>query len=566
MQSRLHPRLVLPHEPIFQCERTVPSFPLADIVLMNGRIFSGLADPVAEALAIWAGRVMAVGSASDIQPLIGTSTKVIDLAGRLATPGLCDSHMHLLPSGIIMGHVDIRTASAPTLATLLEKVRQQADRTPPGQWIQGRGYDQFSLDVGRHPLREELDAVAPRHPVALVRACGHVTICNSMALALAGIDEGTPVPQGGAIEQRDGRLTGLLAETGRDRLKAVLPEPTDDELVQAIEAAGQACLSYGITSVMDAGVGMRAGYREVAAYRTAQRLRAASGAHDACLLGGPGGIVEQAHRDGVITGAGDSMLRVGPVKIFTDGSAGGRTAAMTEPYLGAPDNRGLLLLQDTEMNDLVQDYHAKGYQLAVHAIGDAAIEQTLNAFERALDVMPDPDRRHRIEHAGFARADQNARMRQLGVQPVPQPVFIYDFGDLYVSVVGEERAKPSYPLRTWIEQGFKPAAGSDAPVCDINPFPNFFSMLTRKTSQGTVMCEREAVSITQAIAAFTEFGAFVNKAEHEWGRLVPGLAADVAVFSRDLLAATPEEVLNDTRCDLTILGGKIVFDRFGEVV
>ena len=194
-----------------------------------------------------------------------------------------------------------------------------------------------------------------------------------------------------------------------------------------------------------------------------------------------------------------------------------------------------MLLHDTEMNDLVHDYHAKGYQLAVHAIGDAAIEQTLNAFERALDAMPDPDRRHRIEHAGFARGDQNARMRRLGVQPVPQPVFIYDFGDLYVSVVGEDRAKPSYPLRTWIEQGFKPAAGSDAPVCDINPFPNFFSMLTRKTSQGTVMCEREAVSITQAIAAFTEFGAFVNKAEHEWGRLVPGLAADIAVFSRDML-------------------------------
>jgi predicted amidohydrolase YtcJ len=397
-----------------------------------------------------------------------------------------------------------------------------------------------------------------------VRACGHVTICNSKALELAGIDETTPVPQGGAIEQRDGRLTGLLAETGRDRLKAVLPEPSDQELVQAIDDAGRACLSFGITSVMDAGVGMRAGYREVAAYRTAQRLGRLPVRTTQCLLGGPGGIVEQAYADGVITGAGDSMLRVGPVKIFTDGSAGGRTAAMTEPYVGEPKTTGLMLLHDNEMNDLVHDYHAKGYQLAVHAIGDAAIEQTLNAFERALEVMPDPDRRHRIEHAGYARADQNARMKRLGVQPVPQPVFIYDFGDLYISVVGEERAKPSYPLRTWIDLGFKPAAGSDAPVCGINPFPNFFSMLTRKTSHGTVMDEREVVSIEQAITAFTEFGAYVNKAEHEWGRLVPGLAADVAVFSRDLLTASPEDVLHDTRCDLTIRGGEIVFDRHGE--
>jgi predicted amidohydrolase YtcJ len=268
----------------------------------------------------------------------------------------------------------------------------------------------------------------------------------------------------------------------------------------------------------------------------------------------------------MVTGAGDAMLRVGPVKIFTDGSAGGRTAAMTEPYLGEPETRGLMLLHDNEMNDLVHDYHAKGYQLAIHAIGDAAIEQTLNAFERALEAMPDPDRRHRIEHAGYARADQNARMKRLGVQPVPQPVFIYDFGDLYISVVGEGRAKPSYPLRTWIDLGFKPAAGSDAPVCDINPFPNFFTMLTRRTSHGTVMSEGETVSIAQAIAAFTEFGAYVNRADHEGGRLVPGLVADVAVFSRDLLSASPEEILHDTRCDLAIRGGEVVFDRSGETV
>jgi hypothetical protein len=300
------------------------------------------------------------------------------------------------------------------------------------------------------------------------------------------------------------------------------------------------------------------------AYRTAQRHRRLPVRTTQCLLGGPGGIVERAYADGLVTGGGDSMLRVGPVKIFTDGSAGGRTAAMTEPYLEQPDNFGLLLLRDNEMMDLVHDYHAKGYQLAVHAIGDAAIEQTLNAMEQALRVMPDPHRRHRIEHAGYARPDQNERMVRLGVQPVPQPVFIYDFGDLYASVLGPARANPSYPLKTWIDLGLKPAAGSDAPVCDINPFPNFFSMLTRKTSKGTIMGDGERVSIAEAIAAFTDFGAYVNKAEHEVGRLVPGLAGDVAVFSRDLLSADPEDILHDTRCDLAIRGGSVVFDRMGE--
>jgi hypothetical protein len=309
---------------------------------------------------------------------------------------------------------------------------------------------------------------------------------------------------------------------------------------------------------------MRAGYDEVVAYRTAQRQGRLPVRANLCLLGGPGGIVERCLDEGVVTGVGDDRLRIGPVKIFTDGSAGGRTAAMSEPYLGEPSTTGLLMLRDEEMDAYVADYHAKGYQLAVHAIGDVAIEQTLNAFEAALKAMPDPDRRHRIEHCGFNSAAQIDRMVRLGVEPVPQPVFMYDFGDLYTAVLGPERANPSYPLKTWIDRGLHPAASSDAPVCDIDPFPNLFAMLTRKTSRGTVMGEGERVGIEQALQAFTAFGAHVNHQEGHRGRLVPGLAADVAVFSRDMLAATPEEILHDTRCDLTIRGGEVVFDRAGE--
>ncbi len=536
------------------------NYPKADTVLTNGRVFCGLREGFAEAVALWSGRVLATGTSADMEPLIGPDTRVIDLRGRLATPGLYDAHMHLLPYGIGMADIDARPAAARTLEALLGKIRERARATPPGQWVMARGYDQFELDVKRHPFREELDAVAPDNPVYLVRACGHVSIANSMALALAGIDESTPVPQGGAIEQQNGRLTGLMAETGRERLKAVLPDPSDEDLVMAIERAGRACLGYGITSVMDAAVGMRAGYREIAAYRTAQRTGRLPVRVNQCLLGGPGGILDRAYADGVVTGAGDDMLRVGPVKIFTDGSAGGRTAAMSAPYLGEPETVGLSLLKDSEMDAFVADYHAKGYQLAVHAIGDAAIEQTLNAFEAALVAHPDPDRRHRIEHCGFNRPDQIARMVRLGVEPVPQPVFIYDFGDLYVSVLGEARSLSSYPMRTWLDAGLSAAASSDAPVCDINPFPNLFTMVTRKTSRGTVMAGGEALSMAEALHAFTELGAYVNRSEGHRGRLVPGLAADVAVFSRDLIDADPELVLHDTCCDLTIRGGEVVHD------
>jgi predicted amidohydrolase YtcJ len=539
-------------------------FPKADIVLKGGRVFLGLAEGTAQAVALWAGRVLASGTDAEIESLVGPGTRVIDLRGRLAAPGLYDAHLHLLPYGLGMLEVDVRPAAARTLDALLGKIAERARGLEPGRWVLARGYDQFELDVKRHPLREELDAVAPDNPVYLVRACGHVSIANSLALKLAGIDESTPVPQGGAIEQRDGRLTGLMAETGRDRLKAVLPDPTDAELVAAIERAGQRCLSYGITSVMDAAVGMRSGYREVAAYRTAQRTGRLPVRVNQCLLGGPNGIVEEAYADGVVTGAGDAMLTVGPVKIFTDGSAGGRTAAMSEPYLGEPVTKGLSLLKDPEMDGFVADYHAKGYQLAVHAIGDAAIEQTLNAFEAALRRWPDPDRRHRVEHCGFNSADQIARMRRLGVEPVPQPIFEYDFGDLYVSVLGEARAKASYPMRTWLEAGLAPAASTDAPVCDLDPFPNFYTMVTRETSRGTVMDEGQRLTMAEAIHAYTQLGAYVNKAEGHRGRLVPGLAADVAVFSRDLLDADPRAVLSDTRCDLAIRGGVVVHDRLGE--
>ncbi len=536
------------------------NYPKADTVLTNGRVFRGLREGFSEAVALWSGRVLATGTAADMEPLIGPDTRVIDLRGRLATPGLYDAHMHLLPYGIGMGDIDARPAAARTLEALLGKIRERAQASAPGQWVMARGYDQFELDVKRHPFREELDAVAPDNPVYLVRACGHVSIANSKALELAGIDESTPVPQGGAIEQQNGRLTGLMAETGRERLKAVLPDPTDEDLVTAIERAGRACLAYGITSVMDAAVGMRAGYREIAAYRTAQRTGRLPVRVNQCLLGGPGGILDQAYADGVVTGAGDDMLRVGPVKIFTDGSAGGRTAAMSVPYLGEPETVGLSLLKDPEMDALVADYHAKGYQLAVHAIGDAAIEQTLNAMEAALVAHPDPGRRHRIEHCGFNRPDQIARMVRLGVEPVPQPVFIYDFGDLYVSVLGEARSLASYPMRTWLDAGLSAAASSDAPVCDIDPFPNLYTMVTRKTSRGTVMAGGEALSMAEALHAFTQLGAYVNKSEGHRGRLVPGLAADVAVFSRDLIAADPEDVLHDTRCELTIRGGEVVYD------
>jgi predicted amidohydrolase YtcJ len=539
----------------------------AETVLRNGTVWCGRQEGRVQAVALWGGRILATGSDADIEPLIGPDTRVIDLRGRLATPGLIDAHLHLLPYGLGMIEVDVRPKVASTLDDLLGRIKARADQLGPGKWVLARGYDQFKLDVKRHPWREELDRVAPDNPVYLVRTCGHISICNSKAFELAGVTAATPSPPGGLIEVQNGQLTGLLAEYGRDPIRKVLPTATDSDLVAGIERAGRYLNSFGITSCMDAAVGMHSHFREINAYFTAERTGRLPVRTSMCLLGDPGpkSIVPDAHRAGLVTGVGHDMLRVGPVKIFTDGSAGGRTAWMSEPYLGEDKTCGVACQTDEVLDEYVMDYHRKGYQMAIHAIGDAAIEQVLSAYEKVLAAEPDADRRHRIEHCGFLSADHIARMQSAGIYPAPQPVFIYDFGDLYYSVLGTARPDASYPMRGWLNAGLKPSASTDAPVCDANPFPNIYTMLTRKTGKGTVVGGQERLTIDEVLQAYTEFGAFAEKAEARKGRLAPGLLGDVAVFSRDMTRATPEEILEDTRCDITVRGGAVVFDRHGEM-
>ena len=534
----------------------------ADIILHNGIIWRGLQDGQCAAVAIWQNRILATGTNDEMLAYRGAETQVIDLAGKFVTPGLNDDHLHLISVGLTMDWVDASPDAIPTLSALQDKLRERAASTPKGEWVVARGYDQVKLDIGRHPDRSELDHAVPDHPVLLVRACGHVSLANSMAMKIAGVDEATPVPSGGVIEKVNGRLTGLFAETAQDLVRGALPTPNVDQLADAIERAGNYLLSLGITSCMDAAVGMIAGFSEVRAYHLAKRDGRLPVRVWQVLLGDPErSIVPQCHEVGLVSGAGDDWLRVGAVKIFLDGSAGGRTAWMKEPYLGDDETIGVQILPDAQLEQLVHDYHAQGYQMACHAIGDAAIEQLITAYEKALEVMPDPDRRHRIEHCGFSGDAQHKRMQAAGIYPVPQQAFIYDFGDSYISVLGEERSKSSYPLKTWLDMGFKPATGSDSPVCKPLPWPNLYTMITRKTWKGTVMDAKQCVTPEEALQAYTEHGAFSQKAETVKGRLVPGQLADIAVFSRNLLSADPEDILHDTHCAMTIVDGRIVYER-----
>ena len=534
---------------------------VATLVLRNGRVWSGYGLPISQAVAIHGNRILATGNDDDIAALTGPDTRVVDLGGRLAIPGLNDAHLHLISTGLIQGWVDATAAAAPTRDALYDALRKRGAETPKGSWVLGRGFDQTRWPDGQMPTADELDAALPDHPVALVRACGHITIANSAALALAGITADTPDPDGGVIGREGGRLTGLLAENAADALREARPAPTLDELIDAIEAGGRLLARFGITSCMDAAVGQIDGMTEIRAYHLAQRDGRLPVRVWATLLGDPGSsIVEPCHDVGLVTGVGNDLFRIGGVKIFTDGSAGGRTAWMTQPYAGQPDNYGVRMLPDDDLFALVDRYHGMGYTLVCHGIGDAAIDQLVRAYERVRAADPDHGFRHRIEHCGYVDDELNRRMIAAGILPAPQQVFIHDFGDGYMAVLGPERALNSYPIGTWDRLAMKPSTGSDSPVCSPDPFPNLHAMLTRQTINGTVLNASEILTAEAALRAFTEHGAYSTGDEDVKGRLLPGMLADITVFSRDLLTADPADILNDTRCELTVLDGRIVHD------
>lgn len=538
------------------------------LILTGGRVFCGLNEGFVEAVAISSGRILATGTAEAIAELAGPETRVIELAGRTAIPGLNDAHMHLLPYGLNMKQINLRPESgASSIAEVLRRVAERARTAKPGEWIKGRGYDHNELAERRHPTAEELDKVAPNNPVCLTRTCGHVAVINTAAMREAGIGHNTPSPDGGLIERRDNKLTGLLAESALRLIVQASPRPSKDDLRDAIDRAGRFMLSQGFTSVMDAAVGMAAGMDEIEAYEEMAKDGSLPVRTWVCIYGNTDGIGDQAHAAGYRFGREVGMLRYGAMKVFGDGSAGGLTAAMSEPYLvGDPDNRGIFCYTDKEMHDFLAHYHNLGYQLAIHAIGDAAIEQVLSGIEKAGTAEnPILGRRHRIEHCGFLSDSQIARMAAAGIDPVPQPVFMYEFGDLYVTNLGQERTDVAYPMRKWFNAGLHPAASSDAPVSTTDPFKNLFTMTTRMSNRHTVLGEGQKLSMAEAIHAYTYFGAYTQFAEERVGRLVPGQLADIAVLSHDVFTCAPEVLEQDTRCDLTILGGDIVFDRLGQV-
>ena len=538
-----------------------------DTLITGGRVFRSLAGGFAEAVLLHDGKVAAIGARSDVEGMAPPGVKRIDLGGRVAIPAFNEAHMHLLSYGRGLRQVNLRPDDGVhTLDELMSRIAAAAKRTKPGDWVLGRGYDHVVLDVGRHPTADELQRAAPDNPVYIVRTCGHMGVASTAALRLAGIGHNTPVPEGGAIESRDGKLTGLLQERAQRLIKDRVPVPSETSMVEDIEAAGRDLARSGFATASEMNVGMTGGFAEVGAYRRALAEGRLIQRMWQVLAGNPEGIADEAWESGLRPDTTDDMLAWGGMKTFADGSAGGLTAAFFDPYEASQGGgTGIFCFSDADQHAMLAKYHRQGWQLDIHAIGDAAIEQVLSGMEAADSPdMPILGRRHRIEHCGFLNRDQRRRMKANGIIPVPQPVFLYEFGDVYLKVLGEARSAACYPMRTWVDEGHNPSASSDSPVCTVNPFVNLYTMITRKTVRGTVIGADQCLTIAEAIHAYTAAGAYTQFADDRRGTLEVGQFADLAVLSRDIFDAAPEDILT-TQADMTLRGGVATFDRNGEL-
>lgn len=533
------------------------------LILHGGYVWRGAGLLPASAIAIDGGKILAVGSDEEVLAVASPRARRVHLRGRLVTPGLIDSHIHMLAFGIGLTEIDLRECTR--LDDVLAIIRKRVAETPPGRWIKTRAHDDQRLDVRRHPTLQELDEIAPNNPLVMIRACGHVFVCNSRALALAGIDEHTPAPSGGVIERRDGRLTGLIAETTRELVKAAQPQRSRDELKEGILRGARYLSERGITGIMEAGVGrMTASIEEFHAFQDLARNHTLPMRVNMAITAGENGIIDQVLEAGFRFGDGNDLAWIGPAKLHTDGSAGGRTAAMSLPYHGEGCTCGVLIYDDEEFAQKVIRHHRNGFQVAVHAIGDRAIEQTIAAFERADSVAPIRGRRHRIEHCGFPTPAQTARMVRLGLLPSPQPIFMHDFGDAYRKLLGEERAAAGYPMKSWLAAGLVAPMGTDAPVSRPDPLTNLYAAVTRRTRTNAELGVDERIDIEAALSCYTAAGAYAQHTERLRGAIVPGMDADLAVFSQNFLKDDAASTLPHTQCDLTFLGGKLVHDRLDE--
>jgi len=520
----------------------------AKTIFRNGHVWAGdRAGSSASALAITDRRIVAVGEDDDVMNLSVPGTRVVDLGGQTLVPGFVDAHAHIWKIGhLLTTLLDVRAADS--LEWIAERLRAQSKRLAPGAWLQGRGYNEARFPGGHAPTREDLDAIISDRPVVLMRTCAHIVVCNSAALQRTGINRSTLPPPGGEIDRgRDGEATGVLREAAMALVLNRIPQPSSDEYAAMITAALQHQLSLGITSTTDAGVGAEL----IETYRRLDEDGRLACRVNVMSLGmldgiGPAPLPAECHIS--------DRLRIDTVKYFADGGLSGATAALSVPYRHA-DSRGVLRYEADELLALSRPAHEAGWRIATHAIGDAAIETVLRVYEKLGRGRV----RHRIEHFGLPTTEHLARAARLGVIAVPQSIFVRALGRNFRQYLPDDLLARVYPLRAMLDAGVVVALSSDAPVVENDsPLAGMQASILRRDADDHAIAPAQAISIDEALRAYTRAGAIASGDDGSRGSLKPGMCADLAVVSGNL-QETPAEALATLRVTQTWVGGEQVY-------
>ncbi|MDH4616629.1 amidohydrolase [Brevibacillus sp. AY1] len=527
-------------------------------IFTNGRIYTG--DPqhlFVQALVVRDGLVHDLGSGADMLSQWGTGAQVIDLQGHTATPGLIDSHLHLGWQGLTFMQLNLSKATSKDEMLML--IKQRAEETGPEEWMEGFGWDEnLFVNGGGIPTIEELDRVAPHCPIMLSRICGHANLVNSKALERIGYHPEMAVPAGGVVvcDPDTGRPTGMLLETASNLVKPHIPKPSYDQLKTSLRNSIQYALQHGLTGAHTEDLRELGGLAQT--YRLYDELINQEELALRCNLLVYYPHMHELREQQMYAGYGNSHVQIGAVKIFADGALGRRTAYLSAPYADDPTTSGYPVHEQEELTELVRQARALSMPIAVHTIGDKALEMVLDS----LDQFAPAAYRDRLIHTQIVRPDLLERLQHPNRIADIQPRFLAGDFPWVIDRVGEERIAFSYIWKTMIHKGIICAGGSDTPVEPIDPLLGIHAAVTRKApgeTHGGYMPE-EKLTMQEAISLFTTSGAKVTHEDHLKGTLSRGKFADMTVYSNDLFAMDPDELLS-TKIVMTVIGGKVCYTR-----
>jgi len=528
----------------------------ADLILRHG-VFYPVQPPgrVEGSLAVRGGRIVYLGPEAGADKLRGPKTRVIDLAGRAVTPGLIDAHSHFGGLGQALEEVDlVGTAS---YDEVVRKVREAAARLPAGAWVRGRGWDQNDWPEKGFPTHEALSAAVPGHPVWLERVDGHAALVNARAMELLGIDASTEDPTGGRfLRDPAGKPTGVLVDNAKGIAEGRLPGPSDEDRRRMLRAAARHCAAVGLTTVTDMGVG-DAEYRAYSALKSAGELPLRA----AVFLTDDEALLDRWFQRGPEIDP-DARLTVRGVKLYADGALGSRGAALIEPYSDDPNNMGLMVSTGAHLEEVARKAAAKGFQVAIHAIGDRGGLVALDAMERALGGAR-PEARFRLEHSQILRLQDIERMARLGIIASMQPTHATSDMPWAGDRVGPRRLEGAYAWRKVLKAGGRLALGSDFPVESADPRLGLYAAITRQDLKGNPpggWLPGERLTREEALRGFTLDAAWSLFLDKEVGSLEAGKRADLVVFASDPMTV-PEAEIPRAAVDYTVVDGRVVYER-----